>query len=64
MWRALALSSELAQRDGDDRRAQDRIDNAERSIKEKAAALPESDLRDDLQALGQQVLSDPVGAHR
>jgi tetratricopeptide (TPR) repeat protein len=63
-WRSLSLLAELARRAGDRAQA-DRLSSEARRLPERLAdALPETELRRDLGALGGRLVSDPLGAYR
>jgi hypothetical protein len=63
-WRSLSLLAELARRAGD--RAQtDRLSFEARGMVERlAGSLPETELRREFGALGEQLATDPLGAYR
>jgi tetratricopeptide (TPR) repeat protein len=63
-WRSLSLLAELARRAGDRAQA-DRLSSEARGLVERlAGSRPETELRHELGALGERLVSDPLGAYR
>jgi tetratricopeptide (TPR) repeat protein len=63
-WRSLSLLAELARRAGDRAQAERLSSEARGLVQRLAGSLPEAELRHELGALGEQLLSDPLGAYR
>jgi predicted ATPase/class 3 adenylate cyclase len=63
-WRSLSLLAELARRAGDRAQA-DRLSSEACGLAERlAGTLPETELRHELGALGDRLVTDPLGAYR
>jgi tetratricopeptide (TPR) repeat protein len=63
-WRSLSLLAELARRAGDRAQAERLSSEARGLVQRLAGSLPEAELRHELGALGEQLVSDPLGAYR